>query len=525
LSPVRPRPTSRRPLRFLLLLCLVAGILAAGCGSRDDRRVLVIGLDGATFSVLDPLIREGALPHLAALRERGREGVLRSTLPVVSPPAWTSAITGVNPGKHNVYDFFHSSASSPQPLLTSSLDRRAHPVWHFLNESGYRTGIMNIPMTFPPDRVDGFFISGFPFGSAKTGFTYPRELEQELGDYPLDLFGESLPPGQEGLLLAHFRRTLDRHSEEALRLLKEKDWNLFWVVLTGTDKVQHFYWKFSDPEHPEYDPVMADQFGSAIRDFWVRVDGAVGRFIEAAGPDADVLVVSDHGFGPIYRELKMWGWLRREGFVEPGNGETPPSLRAFAPGAFGGLVRANVEGRDFGGEVEPEDAPEILDAIRRDLEELRDPVTGEAFVQEVHARDEVYHGPYVHNAPDLVFVEAPGRFVGRGTIPSEEVFGPPSYTFSAFHRPEGILMAAGPHFAPDEDRGEYSILDLAPTLYWLFEVDAPNDLDGRVPPELVGEDSLAARPAHVGEEAAVILPRDAPPEGDREVLESLGYVR
>jgi predicted AlkP superfamily phosphohydrolase/phosphomutase len=198
---------------------------------------------------------------------------------------------------------------------------------------------------------------------------------------------------------------------------------------------------------------------------------------------------------------------------------------AFAPGAFGGLVRANVKGRDHGGEVAPEDAPAILERIRSGLEALRDPDTGEPFVDRVYSREEIYEGPYVDNAPDLVFVEAPGRFVGRGTIPADDVFGLPSYTFSAFHRPEGILMAAGPHFRPDAERQEYSILDLAPTLYWIFDVEAPVGLDGRVPPGLVGADSLSARPPRTGEEPAVIQPRDAPAEGDREVLESLGYVR
>ncbi|NNE43425.1 MAG: hypothetical protein HKN12_04400 [Gemmatimonadetes bacterium] len=508
-----------------VLLATVAG--APGCSAPPAASpVLVIGLDGATFDVMDPLIAEGKLPHLAAFRARGREGVLRSTVPVVSPPAWTSAITGVNPGKHNIFDFFHFSRSAPQPLLTSSLDRRARPVWDFLNADGIRTGIMNIPMTYPPDRVDGFFISGFPFGRSRTGFTYPAELEAELGDYPLDLFGESLQPGREGALLKEFRHTLERHAEEALRLIRAGEWELFWVVFTGTDKVQHFYWKFSDPEHPGYDPVLAERFGTAIRDFWIRMDEIVGELVAAVGPETDILIVSDHGFGPIYEELRMWGWLRQEGFVTA-DSDDPKAIRvqAMAPGAFGGLVRVNEAGREFGGIVDPADAADVRDRIRDRLTELKDPRTGEPFVEELYTREELFSGPYVENAPDLLFVETPERFVGRGNVTSDQMFGPPSYTFSAFHRPEGILMAAGPRFPADGERRAYSILDVAPTLYWLFGVDQPRDLDGEVPPDLVGAERLAGRPVREGEESAVIAPRDSGTDGDREVLESLGYVQ
>jgi predicted AlkP superfamily phosphohydrolase/phosphomutase len=506
-------------------------VAAAGCSRRPDHRVVVIGMDGATFDVIDPLIEQGLLPNLAALQRRGSSAVLETIVPAISPPAWTSATTGVNPGKHNIFDFFHMSAAGPQPLLTSSLDRRAHPLWYFLNEDGVRTGLMNIPMTFPPDRVDGFFISGFPFGRATSGFTYPPELEAELGEYPLDLFGESLPPGQEGRLLAHFRHTFDRQAEVALELMARKDWDLFWVVFTGTDKVMHFFWKFADPEHPDYDPVLAAEYGTAIRDMFVRVDEEIGKLVELAGPDADIVVMSDHGMGPIYRELRLLNWLSQEGFYSPAGPGGQPAGEAFPPGPFSGLVRVSQKGRDFGGTIRPgRETEDVAERVRERLLEVKDPATGEPFAERVVLRDEVFHGPYTKNAPDILFQEGPGLFVGRRPVspgPDQEaVFGPPSYTFSGFHRPEGILVAAGPRFGSSPDRGRLSILDIAPVVYWLFDSEAPADLDGAVPEELVRPDSLAARPPRIGDRQAVIPPDEAiAPDSEREALESLGYVQ
>jgi predicted AlkP superfamily phosphohydrolase/phosphomutase len=483
-------------------------------------------LDGATFDLMDPLFEEGLLPNLAAFRDRGTHGELKTILPVISPPAWTSATTGVNPGKHNIFDFFQLPRGTGQPVLTSALDRRADPVWRVLNEEGFRTGIMNIPMTFPPDSVDGFFISGFPYGRIRSGIAYPPELEKEIAVYPLDPFGESIQPGQEGRLLKVLRDTFERHAEVAKQLMSDKDWNLFWVVFTGTDKVQHFYWKFADRNHPEYDPVLAAQFGTAIRDFFVRVDQVVGELVALAGPDTDVLIMSDHGFGPIYRELRLTSWLLEEGFLEVSE-RGFERVDAMAPGPFGGLVRVNRQGRDFRGSVPVEEAPRVRDDVRERLESLVDPETGRRLVEAIYAKEEIYEGPYVDNASDLVFLAAPGRFVGRKASGSVDVWGLPSYTFSAFHRPNGILMAAGPSFPPSSKRQSLSILDIAPILYWLFDVDLPRDLDGRVPAELVGEEALAARPPRIGDRTVVIPPGASGlgDESQREVLESLGYVQ
>jgi predicted AlkP superfamily phosphohydrolase/phosphomutase len=353
-------------------------------------------------------------------------------------------------------------------------------------------------------------------------------LEKELGRYPLDPFGESMPPGVEGRLLSYLRETFDAHANVAKRLLTEKKWDLFWVVFTGTDKVQHFYWKFADPKHPEYDAALAAEFGTAIRDFFVRADEVVGEILALVGPETDVLIVSDHGFGPIYKELRLANWLREEGFVRPpAPGEAAPYREALAPGPFGGSIRVNQEGRDFEGQIPKGEVSNVRHRLEERLKTLVDPETGEPFVEAVFAREELFEGPYVQNAPDILFLEIPTRFVGRRPANSDAVFGLPSYTFSGYHRPNGILMAAGPHFPLSRKRPEFSILDVTPTIYWLFDVELPHDLDGKVHEELVGAAALATRPPREGKESVVLLPRDkgAISDQDREVLQSLGYVK
>jgi predicted AlkP superfamily phosphohydrolase/phosphomutase len=520
---------SRIPFRGFIVVAAFALLPLAGCGKKEAERprVLVIGLDGATFEVMDPLLKEGKLPNLAKLRDRGASGVLESILPPISPPSWTTATTGVNPGKHNIFDFFHYSKSTGQALLTSSRERRARPIWKVLNAQGKRTGLINIPMTFPPDSVSGFMISGFPFGDATTGYTFPADLESKLGLYPLDPFGEGLRPGLEEILLKRFKLGFERQAAVAKDLLDDEEWDLFWLVFTGTDKVQHFYWKFADPSLPGHDPILAAEMGSAIRDFWLRVDEVVGELVEIAGPKTDIFIISDHGFSPIVKELRLENWLRGEGYVRFPENSTTPVVDAYAPGPFAGLVRVNRKGRDHGGIVETEeDYDRLRREIRAKLEKLRDPDTGDPFVERIYNREELYHGPYLENAPDLVFVEKQTRFVARGGPGLPGIFGPPSYSFSGFHRPEGVLLAAGPHIRRDSERQKFSILDVTPTLLWILDATLPKDLDGHVMESLVGKDRVSARPPRIGEEVIVDASQSIEiSEEGREALEGLGYVK
>jgi predicted AlkP superfamily phosphohydrolase/phosphomutase len=273
---------------------------------------------------------------------------------------------------------------------------------------------------------------------------------------------------------------------------------------------------------------MAERLGSAIRDFWLRVDQVLGELMEIAGPETDILVISDHGFSPIVKELRLENWLRSEGYIRFTDADPPsPIINAYAPGPFAGLVRVNRTDRDFAGTIQPgEEYERVRAEIRQKLTRLLDPDTGDPFVDRIYNREELYSGPYLENAPDIVFVEKKTRFVARGGSQLPGVFGSPSYTFSGFHRPDGILFAAGPHIRRQEERLSLSILDVTPTLLWILDATMPKDLDGHVMESLVDKESLEKRPPRMGEEGIVeTRPAIDISEEGREALEGLGYVK
>src|SRR5262245_39683574 len=149
-------------------------------GDRALRRVLLIGLDGATFDVLDPLMAEGRMPHLAALIAGGTRGILQSTKPPITPAAWTTFMTGKGPGRHGVIDFLRYDHTTGKLSFNNYIEIHGRTIWELLSDRGYRVGSINLPMTYPPREVNGFMISGFATPSIDLDFTYPRDLKSEI---------------------------------------------------------------------------------------------------------------------------------------------------------------------------------------------------------------------------------------------------------------------------------------------------------------------------------------------------------
>ncbi|NNE08744.1 MAG: hypothetical protein HKN20_09300, partial [Gemmatimonadetes bacterium] len=505
-------------------LSLLAGVTlflgpSFGCGGAKPEptglRVAVIGLDGATFDLLDPWFAEGLLPNLATLRTSAFSATMESVIPALSAPAWTSAVTGVNPGKHGVFDFELLNRDEFITEPATSLDREAKAVWEYLTDSHRRSVVISIPLTSPPDSIDGLMISGFPH-LRPTGYTWPPELENQLRAYRLDKYGEYLPPDGEDAFLANLNATREARYRTAIDFFRNEEWELFWTVFMGSDKIQHFYWQFMDPEGRDVDPVLRERYQHAIRDHWIRVDEIVGEFLAARDENTVLLVVSDHGFVPVTRELPLLRWLWDEGYCST----NPKKSRVLYFPHLGGRLTINTKGAFDDGVVSPgEEYDALRDELREKLLAIRDPDNGKQVVKNVHFRDEVYSGRFMESAPDILIEGERGYLFGRGApFQGGPLFKTPSFTFSGYHDRRGVLFATGPHVKPGRAETPVSLLDLAPTVLGLLGEVIPRDLDGAMmrAPFTPAIDSIA--PPRIAKRA---IKRDVPASKRREEKEGL----
>lgn len=484
----------------LALAAIVAAALATpGCASKrgaERPRILVIGLDGASWSVIEPWIRGGHLPNIARLRERGVWGDLASVTPPLSAPAWATAVTGVNPGRHGVLNFILVDPADYSQRMATSRDRRAPAIWEYLTREGKSAGVVNVPLTSPVDSINGFMIGGFPHLDS-SGVFFPRDLragvERAAGPLLFDDYGEELPPGREIDELDRLLATIASKLAVTRHLMTTRDWDLFWVVFLASDKVHHFYWQYSDSLHPAYDPNAAPRLRGAMLEVWIALDRAVGELVAAAGPEATIVVLSDHGSGPVRREFRLLNWLAREGYAHPDLRET--RVLAFQP--YGGDIYVHDARFPNGVVAESLRAP-LVDEIVAKLEALRDPEAPGDVLAPIHRKEEVYRGPAARNSPDILFEGAPGWLVSRGKgNPAAPLFGPPAYTFSGYHLPEGILVASGPGIAAPGRIDGARLIDVTPTLLYLLGCDVPKSVEGSVLAGLVPPERLAASPPRV----------------------------
>lgn len=506
-------------------------------------KVLVIGLDGATLDLIEPWARQGKLPVLASMMERGAYGRLRSVMPVLSSAAWSSFMTGMNPGKHSLYDFARREPGSYRLRVMRRDHNRAASLWKILSQHGHKVGVMNVPMTYPPEPVNGFLVSGLGTPDFQT-FTYPPTLGKELLERGYRINKRvAYRPGNEAAYLQEVNELADRQLEGALWLMKEHEWDFFMVVFFDTDQMAHFFWRFMDPSHPAHDPRTAAEYGDAIQNFYQKMDSSIGELTQAAGADTTVFVLSDHGTGPAYQDVFLNEWLRQEGYLETGgdspqlkgghrlfarlgltrNGVSamlrksglsrlegwikealgdriellPRTTRAEFPQAidwsrtraysFGyqGQIYINLQGREPQGIVSPGKAYEQLcQEITERLMALTDPRDGKPVIDQVFRREEIFSGPYIDFAPDLTLVMRGLSYNTRQgyefSARAGKVFSDPVTFESGSHRPQGILFAAGPTVRPGGLREGAQLVDLAPTILNLLGVRAPEGMDGRV---------------------------------------------
>src|SRR6266571_2559396 len=244
-------------------------------------KVVVIGLDAATWTVIRPWMAEGQMPNLAKLMKAGVSGTLESILPPITPPAWTSFMTGKNPGKHGIFHFVETEHGGYAMNYANATSRRSPTVWKLLNNAGYSVGTMNIPFTYPPELRE--------------------ELVKYLGGIQLDIrfLGAMSTDERRNQVLAEMKQIDKQWTKAALYLLENHPQDVMMFVFMSIDTVQHHFWHHMDKEHFLHDPARAPKFGDAVRKVYERLDAAAGQIIDRLPPETTLFVVSDHGGGPV----------------------------------------------------------------------------------------------------------------------------------------------------------------------------------------------------------------------------------
>lgn len=488
-------------------------------------KVLVLGIDGASWNFIEEWIEKGKLPTFKKMRENGVWGDLESCVYYFTSPAWKCYSTGKNPGKLGAFAYWNFDKNEKKILLNTSVSFQGQDIWDILGMHGYTSGVVNMPLTYPPKKINGILIAGFP--ALEYDYTYPPELEKKLKkkyDYRVGHLG-GLDYGEK--TLSEIKDLIEKPFLVSRDLLRENEFDFFQVVIFYIDKIQHDYWKAMEDNDPIY--------GNVIKKFWEFIDKEMAKLFDMINDDCYVFVVSDHGFVSLKGVIRLNEWLKDKGylclqsrrfriedifdFLETVGLKKDLVARIAASSNLIKLIRwllpdqliqkleekALSRGKEMGITtvvenidwtktkaiciaencvyiVKPDIHGKFRDKLIEEIENLKDPRTGKKIVKAVKKCEDIYFGNYTHIAPDLIIIPEDGYRFYDGM--QRGIWDFSSKPWSGYHRLHGIFLAKGPQIKKSVKVKNVTIYDIAPTILHIFGIPIPKDMDGRVLTEI-----------------------------------------
>ena len=514
-----------------------------------DNKVMVMGLDGAAMPLIEKWSSQGHLPFFSRLMQEGTWGLLKSTPSFGSASAWPSFHTGLNPGRHGMFDFFFKPPHSYTMRWMTKRYFAGKPFWQIASDQGVKSAIVNLPVTYPAAAFKGIQVAGWmtPDTSAD-GFTSPQNLDAEIEkNVGKHVFAPSVKAevnkGRYEAACRSMQNAFDYKLRLCRYLLQKNNYSIFAHAWIAHDQVGHYFWHLLDENHPRFDPELSRKYAPMVLDVYKWSDSALAELHGKYG--GHLIVMSDHGHGPntlgephLKSLLKETGLMKMKGgagkksgafsqavgkIFETMQGLLGRPLKRFLIANFPGLLNfaltrqnladidwqntrvytfieptLNLQGREPQGSVSSAEAETTLDKVEEILYSVRDTRTGKKAVEKVYRKENVYHGHFTDNAPDLLVIwnqdivvdKLELRFEGRHIITESH------YTDhrSGNHKPYGIVFAKGEGILPGLRDDTMEIIDLCPLILFLAGCRIPDNLDGKLPARIFKDSYLNERP-------------------------------
>ena len=478
------------------------------------KKLIIIGIDSGDLNLIEKYLPQ--LPNFQKVFKNGVYGKLKTTVPPLTPCAWSSFMTSKNPGKHGIYDFAYLGEDKKLKLFDST-KREDKDIWQILSDHGYKSIVFNVPMTYPAYPINGLMVTDFTTPTLESDFTYPASLKQSLlekfPNYKISeesKFSEKISDQRE--FLKEIYEILDLRAEVFQWLLDNNQWDLAMVVFGANDHINHWYRRFAGNEKSE--------FKDALLEGYKRTDVKVGELLNKY-PDANFMFMSDHGTGKYHKDVNLNHWLLKNKYIyfKKGKGGffktvldklgisasdltkialnlglwkiinklgIKQSLVKHTSRTFEDIDWEKTKAYSFGyyGPIyvtAKQDREKIISELKEKLLKLKG-LDGQKLISDIWTKDKLYHGRYEHRMPDLIFAMQDFTYGCSSSFAfgGNKLFTDPKTFKNGDHSICGMFAGIGPDFKNTGDKlEEANILDIAPTVLKIFDIEIPDDFDGK----------------------------------------------